>query len=258
MTVADNLRKISAVAIPALEAMVDAADELKEVRKVASEQGIDWSQAKALLLARVRDDRDGGQRVEKLISKADNAAAYAAMLSMGNVAKKSDNAPQLKPVPRKPQLAAASSPLTRGDEAVPRVPSGAASPDSDESRANARDEARAWSPARGARQAGLSDGANAVMAPVAERASRLVTGRTVTPGRDGTNPAPISEAAPALGVVGGDRTDAASSHSAAVRSAGGGNLAGTETSGHSLSDDTNPSLDIRNQPFYRGGETWPR
>ena len=82
-------------------------------------------------------------------------------------------------------------------------------------------------------------------------------GDEAAPGTSGAA-SPISEAAPALGVVGGDRTDAASSHSAAVRSAGGGNLAGTEMSGHSLSDDTDPSLDIRNQPFNRGGETWPR
>jgi hypothetical protein len=141
----------------------------------------------------------------------------------------------------KPQLAAStSSPPPRGDEAVPRVPSGAASP--------------------------------------------------------------ISEAAPVLG-DGGDRTDAASSHSAVSTQQvtslpDGGNLAGTETSGHFLSEtdavvlpgsivepaddqvsipsdeiepvsdpglsagspipDTDPSLDIMTQPFYRGGETWPR
>jgi hypothetical protein len=191
MTVADNLRKICAVARPAIEAALDAAEELSEIREAASEQGLDWSQVKALLKAQIQDERDGGARVKKLAAKADNAQTYAAMMRFDNVADKRKTPPQSKP-----QLAAStSSPPTRGDEAAPGT-SGAASP--------------------------------------------------------------ISEAAPALGVVGGDRTDAASSHSAAFRSAGGGNLAGTEMSGHSLSDDTDPSLDIRNQPFYRGGEVWPR
>lgn len=46
------------------------------------------------------------------------------------------------------------------------------------SRANARVEARALEPAREARQAGLSDCRIAIVAPVAERASRLAVGRT--------------------------------------------------------------------------------
>jgi hypothetical protein len=316
MTVAENLRKICAAARPAIEAALDAAEELSEIREAASEQGLDWSQVKALLKAQIQDERDGGERVKKLAAKADNALTYAAMISLNNVAEKQKTPPQSKP-----QLAAStSSPPTRGDEAVPRVPSGAASPISED---------RFFK-------------------------SRMKAVRTPTAAAS-----PISEAAPALGVVGGDRTDTASSHSAADRKQatslanGGGNLAGTETSGHSLSEtdavgtpasgivepavtpvsipsdeiepareaglptgspvpksrggvesrhaavhgesrrtlesaregsaaiapsvtrgphredaagvapgpreaDTDPSLDIRNQPFYRGGETWPR
>jgi hypothetical protein len=128
----------------------------------------------------------------------------------------------------KSQLAAStSSPPTRGDEAAPRVPSGVASPIPDESRANARDEAMPQDSPQGVGKV--------------ERASRLVTGRTVAPGRDGRTPAPISEAASALGDM-GDRTDAASSHSAVSTQPGsssfladGGNLAGTNA-GHSLSE----------------------
>jgi hypothetical protein len=213
--------------------------------------------------------------------------------------------------------ASTSSPPTRGDEAAPRVPSGAASPISDESRANARDEAMPQDSPQGVGKV--------------ERASRLVTGRTVTPGRDGRTPAPISEAAPALGDA--FRTDATSSRFAVSTQQvtslpDGGNLAGA-IPGHSLSEtdavvlpgsivepavvevsipsdeiepvreaglpagsplsetdaagarltsiaepaarvlgldctagspipDTDPSLDIMTQPFYRGGATWPR
>ena len=138
----------------------------------------------------------------------------------------------------KSQLAAStSSPPTRGDEAAPRVPSGVASPIPDESRANARDEAMPQDSPQGVGKV--------------ERASRLVTGRTVAPGRDGRTPAPISEAAPALGdaVSCGDphflksigfRTDATSSRFAVSTQQvtslpDGGNLAGSDNAGHSLS-----------------------
>lgn len=92
MTVADNVRKICAEARPHIEAMLDSAEILAGLRDVAKERGIDWSQLKALLKARIQDDRDGGQRVEKLISKADNACSYAAML--GSMAEKTDTPPQ--------------------------------------------------------------------------------------------------------------------------------------------------------------------
>ena len=216
MTVAENLRKICAAARPAIEAALDAAEELSEIREAASEQGLDWSQVKALLKAQIQDERDGGERVKKLVAKAENAAAYAVMLEKPayvegpNVVEKKKTLPQSI-------AASTSSPPTRGDEAVKRVPSGAASP--------------------------------------------------------------ISEAAPALGVVGGKGTDAASSHSAVSTQQvtslpDGGNLAGSNA-GHLLfasdaisptaphpmlkpTSDTDPSLDIMTQPFYRGGETWPR
>jgi hypothetical protein len=254
MSVADNVRKICAAARPAIEAALDAAEELSEIRGAASEQGLDWSQVKAVLKAQIQDERDGGHRIEKLIAKADNAATYALMLKLPSesVVQKQKTPPQSKvsrnwvpaqPIRKSPLAASTSSPPTRGDEAVPDVTSsGTASP--------------------------------------------------------------ISEAAPALGVVGGKGTDAASSHSAVSTQQvtslpDGGNLAGTETSGHSLSEtdvvgapvssiaepavlevstlrgeiepvreaglpagspipDIDPSLDIMNQPFYRGGETWPR
>jgi hypothetical protein len=92
MTVADNLRKICACARQPIEAMLDAAEELKEIREAASAQGLDWSQVKALLKAQIQDERDDGERVKKLVTKADSASLYAAML--GIVAEKQKTPPQ--------------------------------------------------------------------------------------------------------------------------------------------------------------------
>jgi hypothetical protein len=128
MTVADTLRKICAAAEPYIEQQLDVAEALAEIREKASEEGIDWSQAKALLVARARDARDGGERVEKLIRKADNAAAYAAMLERPNVAEKHESRTQSE-VPRETQSAAGSR--TGSGEAAsattPPLPSQAAS-----------------------------------------------------------------------------------------------------------------------------------
>jgi hypothetical protein len=95
MSVVDNLRKICACARGPLEAMLDAAEELAEIRGAASEQGLDWSQVKALLKAQIQDERDGGHRVEKLVAKADNASTYAAMLNI--VAENKKTSPQSEP-----------------------------------------------------------------------------------------------------------------------------------------------------------------
>ena len=92
MSVADNLRKICACARQPIEAMLDPAEELKEIREAASAQGLDWSQVKALLKAKIQDERDNGERVKKLVAKADNASLYAAML--GIVAEKQKTSPQ--------------------------------------------------------------------------------------------------------------------------------------------------------------------
>jgi hypothetical protein len=176
MTVAENLRKICAAARPAIEAALDAAEELSEIREAASEQGLDWSQVKALLKAQIQDERDGGERVKKLVAKADNAATYAAMLS-NNVAQKQESPTQPKP---------------------------------------ATDAASSHSAAAPTQVSLASGGGNL----------------------GGCNAALSDEAAPPGGV-----------------GVGIGGAAMTATSGHL---DTDPSLDIRNQPFYRGGQEWPR
>jgi uncharacterized protein (UPF0335 family) len=334
--------------------IADINSDKRDVYTEAKSKGFDVAALKAVV-AYLRKDREKAEEQRTVFDLY--LAQVVAPVGTGNATRARTRATQL--------AASTSNPPTRGDEAAPRkspAATGAASPISDESRANARDEAMPQDSPQGVGKV--------------ERASRLVTGRTVTPGRDGRTPAPISEAAPALGVVGGDRTDAASSHSAvstqpgSSQADGGGNLAGeprassggvpghllftsdaisptaphpmlkptTKTSGHSLSEtdavvlpgsivepavvevsipsdeiepvsdpglpagspisdleprggvesrhtgnragaascanakvcpsagvatgprvlDTDPSLDIRNQPFYRGGETWPR
>lgn len=92
MTVADNLRKISEVAWAPMERMIEDAEELVEIRNAAKEQGLDWGPIKALLKARIQDERDGGERVKKLVMKADTASEYAEMLNF--MAEKQKTPPQ--------------------------------------------------------------------------------------------------------------------------------------------------------------------
>ena len=81
MSVADNLRKIREAAWAPMERMIEDAEELVEIRNAAKEQGLDWGPIKALLKARIQDERDGGERVKKLVMKADTASEYAEMLN---------------------------------------------------------------------------------------------------------------------------------------------------------------------------------
>ena len=132
MRVADNLRKICSAARPAIEAALDAAEELSEIREAASEQGLDWSQVKALLKAHIQDERDGGGRFHKLLTKADNAATYAAMIDLGplNMAEKRKITPQSKtPRPKLPTAKEVRGILRAFDAASPESESAAPSTD---------------------------------------------------------------------------------------------------------------------------------
>lgn len=77
MTVADDVRNIATAAEPAIEAWLDAAEEITELRIAATEKGLEWSSLKAVIVARIKDRKDGGNRVQKLTEKADNALTYA-------------------------------------------------------------------------------------------------------------------------------------------------------------------------------------
>lgn len=88
MTVtASDLRAIAQEARGPIESQMDAADVLAGLGKVCRDKGIDWSQLKALVKAQIRDERDEtgeGAHVEAILSKADNAAAYADLLAKMN------------------------------------------------------------------------------------------------------------------------------------------------------------------------------
>lgn len=79
---AADIRQIAEAARPTIRAMLDATEELAAIRDAATAKGIDWSQLKALLKAEEQDSRDGGTRVDRIVTKADFASSYANMLGM--------------------------------------------------------------------------------------------------------------------------------------------------------------------------------
>lgn len=94
MTVADNLRALVSELRPLIDERLDIDERISEIRGPASDKGLDFSQAKSLVVALARDSRDGGERVAKLTAKADNASWYADMLKSPTVAETSNNSPQ--------------------------------------------------------------------------------------------------------------------------------------------------------------------
>ena len=121
MTVADNLRKVCQAAWAPMERMIEDAEEPVEIRNAAKDQGLDWTPVKALLKARIQDERDGGDRVAKLVAKADTASEYAAILNF--VADKNKTPPQLT----EPVADCASPPFGDGEAAEDAEQASAAS-----------------------------------------------------------------------------------------------------------------------------------
>lgn len=128
MSVADNVRKIGQEAEPAIERWLDAAEVLTGLRDVAKESGLNWSALKALLVAKVRDNKDGGDRVQKMAEKLDVALEYAFMLSdrggTKNVPTQSTTAPNPhKSPPERVSVAAGNViPLDATSQATTRRP----------------------------------------------------------------------------------------------------------------------------------------
>jgi hypothetical protein len=81
MSTAADLRKFAQELRPIVDRGLDDAEILKGLREAATEKGIDWSQLKALVKAQAQDARDDGERVKKLVTRAEFASAYADMLS---------------------------------------------------------------------------------------------------------------------------------------------------------------------------------
>lgn len=80
------LRQIFNDARPLVEQSLDLSEQFAAFRELATANGLDWSQIKALLKAQVQDEQkdDGKNRVGKIIEKADFATAYADMLGLGS------------------------------------------------------------------------------------------------------------------------------------------------------------------------------
>jgi ABC-type phosphate transport system substrate-binding protein len=73
---------------PIIERQLDDATIISTFREKVTAAGGDWSQVKSLVKAMIQDERDeAGQRkkVTTVISKAENALAYAGMLGVGNL-----------------------------------------------------------------------------------------------------------------------------------------------------------------------------
>lgn len=96
MSTSEALKKVFTAARPLIEDWLDIAEQIAALREVATNEGLDWSQVKALLKAQIQDERDeagDGKRVRKLIDKAEFACAYADMLGLGEVNEKNISAP---------------------------------------------------------------------------------------------------------------------------------------------------------------------
>lgn len=88
---ASLLKQIRADARPYIEQALDLAEVFTGFRKLATENGLDWGVIKALIKAKVQDEKEGGTvKVERIIEKADFATAYADMLGLGS-AKMNEN-----------------------------------------------------------------------------------------------------------------------------------------------------------------------
>lgn len=88
MASSTDLCAICTEARPLIEQQLDLAEQVAALRDAATARGLDWSQIKALMKAQIQDERDGGNRVQRIIEKAEHASAYADMLGLANMNEK--------------------------------------------------------------------------------------------------------------------------------------------------------------------------
>lgn len=84
-----DLNSIVAAARPLIEDWLDIADQLAAFRETADEKNLDWSQIKNLVKATILDERDDGDRVQKLAAKAEKVSEYLELLKPNSGDKKS-------------------------------------------------------------------------------------------------------------------------------------------------------------------------
>lgn len=83
MLTSSQLRQVTAEARPIIERQLEDALKLAGLRDVVAAAGGDWSQLKALIKAKIKDEEAGdGKHVRKVLEKADYALAYADMLGL--------------------------------------------------------------------------------------------------------------------------------------------------------------------------------
>ena len=83
MSNSSALKEIITAARPLIEQWLAVGEQIAALREAATAQQLDWGPIKALLKAQIQDEKDDGNRVEKLLSKADKSMAYADMLGWG-------------------------------------------------------------------------------------------------------------------------------------------------------------------------------
>lgn len=82
---AQFLKNIMAEARPIIERQMNDAKLIAGFRDVVANNGGDWGALKALIKAHVEDENDEtgeGNRVQKILDKADSSSAYADMLGL--------------------------------------------------------------------------------------------------------------------------------------------------------------------------------
>ena len=84
MTIANDVRNIAAEAREPIRQWLEAAETITAFREVATKKELNWSALKAVIIASIKDEDDGGDRVKKLADKADDALTYADALGNKN------------------------------------------------------------------------------------------------------------------------------------------------------------------------------
>lgn len=76
----ETLRKIAREYREVAERKLDDKELCKGFSDLCREEGISWTQLRGLVDAETADGRDGGDRVGKIVEKADFASSYADLL----------------------------------------------------------------------------------------------------------------------------------------------------------------------------------
>jgi len=125
----ETLRMVAREYRQVAERKLDDKDICKGFSDLCREEGIAWTQLRAIVDAEAADARDGGKRVGKIVEKADYASSYADILagkhepkvqirsSSVSIAAGTD-APAVRPVVQAQPLAAPATPAPF-DEDIP-------------------------------------------------------------------------------------------------------------------------------------------